>query len=104
DKFKVSREKLAYIVDSTAAPVAAVAFITTWIGAELGYIDDGIRQLSGGFDATMTPYAMFIESLEYSFYPVLTLTFILILIYTRRDFGPMFHAEYRASTTGEVRS
>ena len=45
DKFKISREKLAYIVDSTAAPVSAIAFITTWIGAELGYIDDGIAKL-----------------------------------------------------------
>jgi Na+/H+ antiporter NhaC len=103
DKFRVSREKLAYIVDSTAAPVAAVAFITTWIGAELGYIDDGIGRLEG-FDAGMTPYAIFIDSLKYSFYPVLTLVFILILIYTRRDFGPMFKAEQRAFKTGEVRA
>lgn len=103
DKFKVSREKLAYIVDSTAAPVAAVAFITTWIGAELGYIDDGIKQLEG-FDAAMTPYAIFIASLKYSFYPVLTLIFILMLIYTKRDYGPMLKAEKRAFETGEVRA
>ncbi|MCB0631543.1 MAG: Na+/H+ antiporter NhaC family protein [Saprospiraceae bacterium] len=103
DKFKVSREKLAYIVDSTAAPVAAIAFITTWIGAELGYIDDGISQLNG-FDTGVTPYAIFIDSLKYSYYPVLTLVFILILIYTRRDFGPMFKAENRAFHTGEVRA
>ena len=44
--FKISREKLAYIVDSTAAPVSAVAFITTWIGAELGYIDEGLKMLT----------------------------------------------------------
>lgn len=103
DKFKVSREKLAYIVDSTAAPVAAVAFITTWIGAELGYIDDGISGLEG-FDAGMTAYAIFIDSLKYSFYPVLTLLFILMLIYTKRDYGPMLKAEKRAFETGEVRA
>lgn len=103
DKFKVSREKLAYIVDSTAAPVAAVAFITTWIGAELGYIDDGIKQLDG-FDTSLTPYAIFISSLKYSFYPVLTLLFILMLIYTQRDFGPMLKAEQRAKDTGQVRA
>jgi Na+/H+ antiporter NhaC len=103
DKFKVSREKLAYIVDSTAAPVAAVAFITTWIGAELGYIDDGISQLAG-FDSNMTPYAIFISSLKYSFYPILTLLFILMLIYTQRDYGPMLKAEQRALDTGEVRA
>lgn len=101
DRFRISREKLAYIVDSTAAPVSAVAFITTWIGAELGYIDDGISGLAG-FDANMTPYAIFISSLKYSFYPVLTLIFILMLIYTRRDFGTMYHAEKRARETGEV--
>lgn len=100
DKFKVSREKLAYIVDSTAAPIAAVAFITTWIGAELGYIDDGIAKI--GLDNGQTAYAIFIESLKYSFYPILTLTFILFIIYTRKDFGPMLVAERRAKLTGRV--
>jgi len=103
DRFRISREKLAYIVDSTAAPVAAVAFITTWIGAELGYIDDGIAPLRN-FDFDMTAYAIFISSLKYSFYPVLTLIFILLLIFTRRDYGQMFQAEIRARTTGKVSS
>ena len=103
DKFKISREKLAYIVDSTAAPVSAVAFITTWIGAELSYIADATAGLEG-FDAGMTPYALFVSSLRYSFYPVLTLVFILILIFTRRDYGPMWKAEHRARTTGQVSS
>ena len=103
DKFKISREKLAYIVDSTAAPVSAVAFITTWIGAELGYIEGGIAQISN-FDAAMSPYAIFIASLKYSFYPILTLIFILIIIYTKKDYGPMYKAEHRARTTGQVSS
>lgn len=103
DKFKISREKLAYIVDSTAAPVSAVAFITTWIGAELSYIADATATLQG-FDAGMTPYALFVSSLRYSFYPILTLIFILILIFTRRDYGPMWKAEHRARTTGQVSS
>ncbi len=98
DQFKTSREKLAYIVDSTAAPVAAVAFITTWIGAELGYIADGISTL--GLSAT--PYALFLESLKYSYYPVLTLFFVALIIYSKRDYGPMFSAEKRAFTTGRV--
>lgn len=101
DKFKISREKLAYIVDSTAAPVSAVAFITTWIGAELGYIDSGI-QLLQGFDTSQTPYAIFLSSLKYSYYPVLTLAFILMIIYTKRDYGEMFVAEKRARSTGQV--
>ena len=102
DKFRISREKLAYIVDSTAAPVSAIAFITTWIGAELGYIDDGISKI--GLDIHQTPYALFLESLKYSFYPILTLVFILIIIKTGKDFGGMYKAEKRAATSGQVSS
>ena len=102
DKYKVSREKLAYIVDSTAAPVAAVAFITTWIGAELGYIGDGMAQLDLSTNATA--YSIFFSSLKYSFYPILTLIFILIIIFTGKDYGPMHKAELRARTTGQVSS
>ena len=101
DKFRVSREKLAYIVDSTAAPVSAVAFITTWIGAELGYIDSGLKMLEN-FEHSTTPYAIFLSSLKYSFYPALTLIFILMLIYFKRDFNSMYKAEVRARTTGQV--
>jgi len=100
DKFNISREKLAYLVDSTAAPIAAIAFITTWIGAELSYIDSGMSQLSESYD--MTPYSIFISSLKYSFYPFLTLIFGFLVIYTQRDFGPMKAAEHRARTTGQV--
>jgi Na+/H+ antiporter NhaC len=103
DRFRISREKLAYLVDSTAAPIAAVAFITTWIGAELGYIDSGLEALRS-FHFEMTPYAVFISSLRYAFYPVLTLAFMVILIYTGRDFGPMLKAERRARETGRVSS
>jgi Na+/H+ antiporter NhaC len=98
DRFRISREKLAYIVDSTAAPVAAVAFITTWIGAELGYIADGIKGLEGFGGGSA--YAVFLSSLKYSFYPLLTLAFMLILILRKRDFGPMFKAEQRARREG----
>lgn len=101
DKFKVSREKLAYIVDSTAAPVAAVAFITTWIGAELSYISDGVKSIEG-FEG-MTSYSLFLSSLKYSFYPILTLIFILLVIFTGKDYGPMLKAERRARKTGKVK-
>ena len=101
DKFKISREKLAYIVDSTAAPVAAIAFITTWIGVELGYIKDNMNNLTG-LEEIPSAYSVFLSSLQYSFYPILTLGFILILIFTRRDFGAMYKAEVRARTTGAV--
>ena len=92
DKLKVSREKLAYIVDSTSAPVVAVAFVTTWIGAELSYISDGIKAI--GLDASA--YSVFFHSLAYSFYPFLTLGFVLMVIFSGRDFGPMLKAECKA--------
>ncbi len=93
DKLKISREKLAYLVDSTAAPIAAIAFITTWIGAELGYIESGIETIEG-LDESV--YSIFISSLAYSFYPIFALIFMLILILRERDFGPMYHAEKQA--------
>lgn len=92
DKLKVSREKLSYIVDSTSAPVVAVAFVTTWIGAELSYIQDGISAI--GLETSA--YSVFFHSLAYSFYPFLTLGFVLMLIFSGRDFGPMLKAERRA--------
>lgn len=92
DKLKVSREKLAYIVDSTSAPVVAVAFVTTWIGAELSYIQDGIRAI--GLETSA--YSVFFHSLAYSFYPFLTLGFVLMIILSGRDFGPMLKAERKA--------
>ncbi|MCO4819116.1 MAG: Na+/H+ antiporter NhaC family protein [Bacteroidetes bacterium] len=96
DRLKVSREKLAYIVDSTAAPVAAIAFITTWIGAELGYISDGIAKIPNGINEIGSAYGVFFQSLQYMFYPILTLFFIFLLVWRKRDFGPMLKAERKA--------
>jgi len=105
DRLKISREKLAYLVDSTAAPISAIAFITTWIGAELGYIEGGINKITeayGAIPGDPSPYGVFLSSLEYSFYPILTLLFMLFLIRKNRDFGPMYKAEVRARSTGQV--
>lgn len=97
DKLKVSREKLAYIVDSTAAPVSAVAFVTTWIGAELGYISDGLSNINSEEQIiTEGVYSIFLNSLSYSFYPILTLFFIFYIVIREKDFGPMLKAEKRA--------
>ena len=92
DRLKISREKLAYIVDSTAAPIAAIAFVTTWIGAELSYIQDGVNEIGLEENA----YNVFFNSLSYSFYPIFTLFFILMLVLSKVDFGPMHKAEKRA--------
>ncbi|PLX12476.1 MAG: hypothetical protein C0594_02395 [Marinilabiliales bacterium] len=102
DKLKISREKLSYIVDSTAAPVAAIAFITTWIGAELGYIEHTSNHIPE-ISSQVSVYSIFVNSLQYSFYPILTLIFIFILTMKKRDFGPMYKAEERARTSGEVK-
>lgn len=102
DKLKISREKLAYIVDSTAAPVSAIAFVTTWIGAELGYISNGLDNINA--DGTVINegvYSIFLNSLAYSFYPILTLIFIFYLVYRKKDYGSMYKAEKRARS-GEV--
>lgn len=98
DRLRISREKLSYIVDSTSAPVVAVAFITTWIGAELSYIQDGINNLG----LEMSSYSVFFHSLAYSFYPFLTLWFVLMIILSGRDFGPMLKAERKAKATTPV--
>lgn len=99
DRLKISREKLSYLVDSTAAPVAAIAFVTTWIGAELGYIADSIDTIP---DLNENAYTIFISSLQFAFYPIFTLVFMLMLIIMNRDFGPMLKAENRSRTTGLV--
>jgi Na+/H+ antiporter NhaC len=91
DRLGVSREKLAYIVDSTAAPIAAIAFVTTWIGAELSYIQNGINTLG----LQQNPYNVFINSLAYSFYPIFALLFVGILAYSGKDFGPMYRIEMK---------
>ncbi len=98
DKMKVSREKLAYIVDSTAAPVAGMAFISTWIGYEIGLISDVFTTMGveGNF------FMVFIRTIPYAFYNIFTLFLIYNLILQRRDYGPMYDAEVRARTTGKV--
>lgn len=104
DRLKISREKLAYIVDSTAAPIAAVAFITTWIGAELTYISDGVSKIESqqGVEITQSAYGIFMDSLAYSFYPIFSLFFVFFLLYKQRDFGPMLKKE-RNAMSGEAR-
>lgn len=99
DQLKVSREKLAYIVDSTAAPVVCLALITTWIGYEVSLIDDamqGIEELQH-----IPAYSVFLSSIPFSFYPILAVFFVIVVASTGRDMGPMYKAEVRARR-GEV--
>jgi Na+/H+ antiporter NhaC len=96
DKLKISREKLSYLVDSTAAPVTSIAFVTTWIGAELSYIQSSLTDLG----LSESAYHIFLSSIKYSFYPILTLIFAFIIIYYKKDFGSMYRAEMRARSKG----
>ncbi len=96
DRMRISREKLAYLVDSTAAPVVCIALVTTWIGYQVSLIDASIDELPGIDNA----YFVFLNSLAYSFYPVLALVFVALVATTGRDFGPMYEAERRATDDG----
>ena len=98
DKLRISREKLAYIVDSTAAPIASIVLISTWIGYELGLINDGLRSIGSEANA----YDVFLQTIPYRFYPIAAMFFVLLTSVMRRDFGPMFKAEERASLTGQL--
>ena len=94
DHLKISREKLAYIVDSTAAPVVCLALVTTWIGYQVSLIDQAMETIDGL--SGMTAYGMFLHSIPYSFYPILAVIFVFTVGATGKDFGPMYKAEVRA--------
>lgn len=100
DKLRISREKLSYLVDSTAAPVANIAIISTWIGYELGLISQSFEALN----VDLNPYLIFIQTIPYNFYPLYALIFVFLIALLLRDFGPMRRAEIRVNTTGEVLS
>ncbi len=100
DHLRISREKLAYIVDSTAAPVACIALITTWIGYQLGLVGDALAAVDDL--AHIKAYSVFLHSIPYSFYPILAIVFVLIVSVTGKDFGPMYAAEVRARN-GQVK-
>jgi Na+/H+ antiporter NhaC len=94
DQLKISREKLAYIVDSTAAPVVSIALITTWIGYEVSLIDAALQGITELED--VPAYEIFLQSIPYSFYPILAIVFVFMVAVTGRDMGPMYTAEVRA--------
>ncbi len=98
DKLRISREKLSFIVDAGAATVASVMIISTWIGYEVGLIEQGLRSINSSEDA----YAVFLQTIPYRFYPIFTLALVFLIGFMDRDFGPMLTAERRARTTGKV--
>lgn len=86
---RVSREKLAYIVDSTSSAVACVAFVSTWVAYQLSMIVDGFEQLG----QEVNPYGYFLTSIPYNYYCWFTLVLVIIVI--QKDFllGSMRRAE-----------
>ncbi len=95
DRLRISREKLAYLVDSTAAPVAGLAIISTWVATEIQYINEGYQRL-GLPEGSYQGMGIFIATIPYRFYPLLALLFVLLVAWMGRDFGPMLRAERRA--------
>ncbi len=98
DRLRLSREKLAYIVDSTAAPVASI-FVGTWLAYEITQLDSGFDAMGdgrpaflAGIDGTMAFWA----SIPYRTYALLALVMVFLVAITGRDFGSMRKAEAKA--------
>ncbi|RDB54547.1 sodium:proton antiporter [Paraeggerthella hongkongensis] len=88
DRFNISREKLAWIIDSTAAPICIIAPVSSWAVAVGGYLGEG------GFTT-------FVQSIPYNFYALLTIVFVFFMCFSNRDFGPMRQAEADAHKSAD---
>ncbi len=97
DKLHVSREKLAFVVDATAAPVAGIAIISTWIGLELSLITQGFESIG----MHVSGFGIFLQTIPFRFYNILILIFIVISALTYYEFGPMKEAEKKARARKE---
>lgn len=98
DRYQVSREKLAFIIDATAAPVAGLAIISTWIGYEVGLFSDSAKALSLDKDG----YTIFLDAFIFRFYCILMLVFVVMTIMRKREFSRMYQAEIRAYQYGAL--
>lgn len=91
DRLKISREKLAYLVDSTAAPVAGLALVSTWVAVEIEYVQSGLENLDS--DHGLSAFNLFVASIPYRFYILSSLFFVFLVSISGRDFGSMLSAE-----------
>ncbi len=94
DRFRVSRAKLAFLVDATSAPIAGLAVISTWIAYEVGLLG----QIGESLGIAKSGYAMFFDALSFRFYCLLMIAFVFVHILMDRDFGPMRTAQEEART------
>jgi len=94
DRARLSREKLAFIVDSTSSPIAGLALLSTWVAYEMSVIRQGLVNTgdSALVEAT-APYAWLVLSLPFRFYNWFMLLLVFLVIWTLRDWGPMLRAE-----------
>ena len=93
DKLKIPREKLAYIADSSSAPSSILIPFNAWGAFIMGLL------LTQGFE---NPFSTLFHAVVYNFYPMLALAMVLIIIFTKKDFGPMAKAEKRAVEQGKL--
>lgn len=96
DEIGNSRERLAFVIDATAAPVAGMALISTWIGYELSLINEAFAIIG----QEVNTYSFFLDTLPYRFYNIFMLAFVVITSFTLREFGPMRDAQIRARDKG----
>ena len=99
DRLRLAREKLAYIVDSTSAPVAGLSVISTWIAYEVTTFSAQLPEV--GIPKNQG-YAIFISTLPFRFYCIFALFLVLFTILLKKEFGPMRAACERALRTGEL--
>ncbi|MFH1434156.1 MAG: Na+/H+ antiporter NhaC family protein [Pseudomonadota bacterium] len=98
EKYRISKEKLSYIVDSTAAPVACIAVISSWIAYMVGQIEAQFKAL----DIVYSAYAAYLRSIPHILYNIVALILLTYVVLSKRDMGPMLRAEQRARKTGKL--
>ncbi len=91
DSHKISRAKLAFLIDATAAPICMIAPISSWAAAVSSYTPEGVSGI-----------ALFVKAIPYNFYSILTLVFIIALTVMKFDFGPMKLHEDNALLKGDL--
>ena len=105
DACVVSREKLAFIVDATAAPIASIVPISSWVGFEISLIQAELDKILA-YDPTpeiaTTGFAVFLETIKYRYYCIFMLFFMPLIILSGRDFGPMLIAERLVKVYGRT--
>ena len=102
DRLKISREKLAYLVDSTAAPVAGLALVSTWVAVEIEYVRNGLNNIES--DLGQNAFNLFLASIPYRFYIIMALLFVPLTAILGRDFGAMLKAERRRLQSDSIDS